>query len=400
MGEGSVTERLVDGAGAHGSRAAALAGLHQPDGFSLVGDRAGRGEQALGARQARGVEHARCLARRDLALDGRDLHPDRVEGERGGEQVGAGKHRLALGEMGHRPVHGLRPFRSELPPRRTRFHDYRTRAAIDGREIGSGPGFGLPPASLTASPAKASAASPRASEPSPAACFPALAQFVAVAVALGRAGHQRRALGEALVVGGRAAAALGHRRLDLGAPGRERLDRLAWDAGDLEAPVGIGLLDPVAEPGKTLRELAPVERAEQHLGFVEPLVRHRAPLAVGAPDHVGDHRMGMERRVEVARGVVAEGGDDGLLLAGAHHTAGLRILHPGLGDVLLEPGERARDGPVVGVDDAGPVQVSLGERAARWVAHEIEAWIRAADPPPLIVRIRDTRLTPLGLLHR
>ena len=62
--------------------------------------------------------------------------------------------------------------------------------------------------------------------------------------------------------------------------------------------------------------------------------------------------MGVQRGVEVARGVVAEGGDDGLLAAGAHHAPGLLVLHPGLGDVLLEPGEGAPHRPVVGVDDA------------------------------------------------
>ena len=114
----------------------------------------------------------------------------------------------------------------------------------------------------------------------------------------------------------------------------------------------MGLLDPVAEPREALRKLAPVERAEQHLRFVEPLVRHRAPLAVLALDHVGDHRVGVERRVEVARGVVAERRDHRLLVPGARHAPGLRVLHAGLGDVLLEPGQRARDGPVMGLGHA------------------------------------------------
>ena len=360
VGQGTVTERLVDSAGAHRRGAASLTGLHQPDGFLLVGDGAVGGEQALGAGQARGVERAGGLARRELAFDGGDVGPARVEGERGGEQVGAGEHRLALGEMRHRPVHGLgrRTSRCVFARRRARL---RRAGSGDGLPVGGGPAAGLSgrlPAGLPRLRRE-----PRRVEAEPSGLGqPALAQRVAVDVALGRAGHQRRALGEALVVRGGAAAALGHRRLDLGAPGRERLDHRAGDTGDLEAPVGMGLLDIVAEPGETPRKLAPVERAEQHLRFVEPLVRHRAPLSVFGLDHVGNHRMGVERRVEVARGVVAEGGDDGLLVAGAHHAAGLRILHAGLGDVPLEPGEGARDGPVVGVHDAGIAADQADER--------------------------------------
>ncbi len=37
----------------------------------------------------------------------------------------------------------------------------------------------------------------------------------------------------------------------------------------------------------------------------ERLVRHGPPLAVGAPDHVGEHRVGVELRIEIAGGVVA-----------------------------------------------------------------------------------------------
>ena len=96
-----------------------------------------------------------------------------------------------------------------------------------------------------------------------------------VDLALGCAGHQRRALGEALVLRRPRRPALGHRRHDLGAPGREHLDHFARDTGDLEAPVGVRLLDAVAELRETLRELAPVERAQQHLRFVEPQVRLR-----------------------------------------------------------------------------------------------------------------------------
>ena len=87
--------------------------------------------------------------------------------------------------------------------------------AIDGR--GTGPGFGLPPGVLYGVPGHGFRREPARIESEPGGLFlPALAQLVAVDVALGRAGHQRRALGEALVVRGGAATALGHRRLDHG----------------------------------------------------------------------------------------------------------------------------------------------------------------------------------------
>ena len=151
--------------------------------------------------------------------------------------------------MRHRPIHRLRPLRCGLRRSRPRFPVSRTPVAIDGR--GTGPSFGLPPGVLYGVPGHGFRREPARLESEPGGLFlPALAQLVAVDVALGRAGHQRRALGEALVVRGGAATALGHRRLDLGAPGRERLYHLAWDARDLEPPVGMGLLDAVAEPVK------------------------------------------------------------------------------------------------------------------------------------------------------
>ena len=168
--------------------------------------------------------------------------------------------------------------------------------------------------------------------------------------------HQRSALGETRVVPRRAEPAFGHRRLDLGAPGRERLDRLARDPGDLEAAVGMGLLDAVAKARQRCGKLRAVEGAEQHLRAVELLVGHRAPLvvplAVGALHHVGQHGMGVKLRIEIARGVVAEGGGHDLLSARADHLSRYGILHAGLGDVLLDPAEGRLDRPVVRLDDA------------------------------------------------
>ena len=181
---------------------------------------------------------------------------------------------------------------------------------------------------------------------------PGVPQFPPVDVALGGARHQRRALGKPRIVGGVAEIPLRHRRLDLGAPGRERLDRVARDAGDLEAPVGMGLLDAVAEPRQAAGKLVAVEHADQLLPRVEALVGHRAPFPVLALHHVGDYRMAMELRIEVARGVVAEGGGDDFLSADAPHPAGFRILHPCLCGVLLDPGQRRLHGAVVRLDDA------------------------------------------------
>ena len=77
--------------------------------------------------------------------------------------------------------------------------------------------------------------------------------------------------------------------------------------------------------------------------------RHFPVLAL---HHVGDYRMAVELRIEVARGVVAEGGGDDFLSADAPHPAGFRSLHAGLGGVLLDPGERRLHGAVVRLDDA------------------------------------------------
>ena len=126
-------------------------------------------------------------------------------------------------------------------------------------------------------------------------------ELVAVDVTFRRPAHQRRALGEARVVRRGAHPSLGHPRLDLGAPGGERLDDLARHARDLEAPVGMGLLDCVAEPCEPARELAAVDGPDQHLRFVELLVGHGAPLAVLSLHHVGEHRVRVELGVEVAR---------------------------------------------------------------------------------------------------
>ena len=181
---------------------------------------------------------------------------------------------------------------------------------------------------------------------------PAFPERLLVDVALLGTGHQRRALGEPLVPGRIAEPAFVHRRLDLGAPRRERLHDLARHTGDLEAPIGVRLLDRIAEPRQLPRQLAPVERADQHLGGVELFVGHGAPLAVLALNDIGQHGMGMKLRIEIARSVVGKRRGDHALAAGADHAARLRVLHPGLDGVVFDPGEGARYGPVVRGDDA------------------------------------------------
>ena len=57
------------------------------------------------------------------------------------------------------------------------------------------------------------------------------------------------------ILGRRAETALRHCRLDLRAPCGERLDHVAGHAGDLEAAVGVCLLDPVPEFPEALGQL-------------------------------------------------------------------------------------------------------------------------------------------------
>ena len=72
--------------------------------------------------------------------------------------------------------------------------------------------------------------------------------------------------------------------------------------------------------------------------------------------------MGMELGVEVAGGVVAEGGGDHALFAGADHAAGIGVLPPGLDDIAFEPDEGAADRGVVRRDDARVPADQRGER--------------------------------------
>ena len=117
---------------------------------------------------------------------------------------------------------------------------------------------------------------------------PDLAKRSLVHVALGRSRHERRTVRKALVVGGVVEAPVLHSRLDLRAPGGERLDHLARDPRNLEAPVRVRALQLVAQAPQPLGQLGTVDRADRLLLAVEAVVHHGAPAVVRALNHVGD----------------------------------------------------------------------------------------------------------------
>ena len=143
------------------------------------------------------VERSRRLAGGELALGLLRSRRAGLPGERGGEEIAAGEHRLALGEMGHRPVEGLRRlgrwFRRRAVPLRP------GSAAAVGRHASavavrivltarlpsgrSGHRIGGKPARVEPELGGLS--------------LPALPERIEVDLALGRAGHERRALREA-----------------------------------------------------------------------------------------------------------------------------------------------------------------------------------------------------------
>ena len=368
VGEWAAPERLVDSPPAHGGGAPPLTGLHQSDRLALVGQRPVGGEQPVHAGQAGGVQGSALLQRRDLALDLAGRRRARAEGERGGQQIGAREHCLAFREVGDGPARGprrrgLRRHRRPVPALRGRGGHPAIPGDLDGTTpravfpawLAGGIEAGLPRTRFGNQP-------PGIESEGLGLFQPALAERHPVDVALGGAGEERRALGEALVLRRPAQAAFGHGGLDLGAARGICLNDVPRDPRDLEPSVGMGLLDAVSELREFARELVAVEGAQQHLRGVEPLVRHGAPFSVFAPHHVGDHRVGMKRGVEVAGSVMPERRDHRLLVARTRHAAGFRVLHPGLGGVLLEPVERAADGAVVGVDHA---RVAADQRRER-----------------------------------
>ena len=81
-------------------------------------------------------------------------------------------------------------------------------------------------------------------------------------------------------------------------------------AGDLETGHAShhGLFRGVAQGFETALEFAAVVGADQELGAFDLDEVGAAPFTLGVPRHVGDDRVGVELRVEIAAGVVAEGG--------------------------------------------------------------------------------------------
>ena len=233
--------------------------------------------------------------------------------------------------------------------------------------------------------------------------LPGFHQLGLVHVPLVRPRHQRRAPRQVRVVRRIAQAALPHRVLDLRPARGKRFDHLPRDARDLESPVRVGLLDPVAESLQFPGQFAAVQRAEQHLGAVQPLVGHRSPFVVGAEQHVGDHRVRVQHRVQVSGCVMPERGNHRFLVACPDHPPGCGVLQPGLGGVLLEPGQALSDRLVVGVDDAGVAADERGERhgfrrgesyvPSRAVL-ERAALARAPQAPPGPVRHRAFQAPP------
>ena len=260
--ERPLVEVPLDDPAPHRRPAAALAGAHRGDGLPFLPDRLRGGERILGAGDVHAVQRPRLLQSCDLALGLRDGDRARRMGERGGEKIGAGEHRLALREMRHRPGHGFggrrRRFRCVLEegsivriarsaprtfpirglacPLRTvstadsglrRLAGIRDRLRSRHRRDGA---FFL----------RVRRQRPRIEPEIGGLLRPRVPELPPVDVALLRPRHQRRPLGKTRTVGRLSQSALGHRRLDLGAPRRECLDDLARHPGDLEAAIGMG----------------------------------------------------------------------------------------------------------------------------------------------------------------
>ena len=220
---------------------------------------------------------------------------------------------------------------------------------------------------------------------------PAALQRAPVDVALRRPRQQRRLRRQVRVVLRLPHAALGHGGLDLRPARREGVDDLARDARDLEAAVRMGLLDAVAQLPEALGEFGAVDRPDRHLAVEQPVVDHRAPLAVAALDHVGDDRVGVKLGVEIARRVVPEGGGDHLLAPGPDHRPGGLVAQPGLYGVLLDPAQRRVHHLVVRRDDAfvAAHHRHQGDRLGRAQRHVAARPVRDAavgllppEPPP------------------
>ena len=213
----------------HGRPAPVPAIEHQPDRLAFIGEGLVRGH-AVSAFEGGSVMEPAFPGQ---VLDGPfgGLRGDRsgVPGEGCGEQVRAWEHRLAFGEMGDCPFQAF----PGLP-------SIRCTGDFPACILAPGHGFGRK--------------GPRVEPDAGGLLLPEPPQRRLVHVPLAGPGHERRPLGQALIL--RRNAPFGHGRLDLRPPGRERLDHLAGNARDLEPPVRVGLLDPVAEPAHLSRHPA------------------------------------------------------------------------------------------------------------------------------------------------
>ena len=103
-------------------------------------------------------------------------------------------------------------------------------------------------------------------------------------------------------------AAILHIGQDLAPPRRERIAQLTAQARDIEArnPARHRRHDRIPARDQVARQPVPVVRPDQARVAVKRNGIHAPPPPVGVPRHVGDHGMGVELRIEVAAGHVAE----------------------------------------------------------------------------------------------
>ena len=355
----------------HDGLCLALAGLHQRNGLRFLRKRRIRGPVFAVLEARRRVKTAVALHPMHGLLRFFDANGAGISPQRRGKKAVMGEYRLALAEMLRRP--GRAPGRYVLA-----IGDViavRTEIAVIPRaEFKS---CGLPRADVLDQVLGREAQS---------CCLarPVLSKRVLVHIALVRARHQRSPAGQVRIVARPAEIVRRHRGLDLRAPRREGVDHPARHTGDLEASVRVGFLNPVSEVSKTLRQFRPVDGADGHLPAVEPVIDHGPPLAVLASDHIRDHAMGMELRIQVARGVVVEGGRHHVLPNGPDHRAGGPILYPGLDGGGLDPGEGASHGMVVRYRNPMVTTDQGGERDRLWRGQSDLAARPVVDVPVLV----------------
>ena len=334
-----------------------LAGAHGTHGLALVSDRGVRGHSVAAAKRRRGVEASFPLERVDGLAGGLDRDRAGPPGERGGQQVGPCEYRLALRQVLRRPRHGMQgriAVRRCSPVTLQLFRSPATGAwiAAPGRVLAERHVRGLfPDPRVQHMPLAGLFHHPVRREPERRRLLPPdRAKRLPVDVPLVGAGHQRRPRRQVGTAGRSPEAARAHRRLDLRAPRRERVDDGPRNTGDLEAPVRVGFLDAVAQLLQSPCQLAPVNHPGKHLPAVQRLVGHGSPLGVFALHHVGDHGVCVELGVEVARDLVAEGRRHHLLACRMDQKPRLGVLHAGLDRGGFQPGKGALHGGIVGGD--------------------------------------------------